>query len=78
MLQDLVAGAPWNKKIEILQVLNDLSQEQAAERCGTNQKVYWNWINAKSYPRKNSRRAIAIGFGVSEKDIFGDDEAHAS
>jgi transcriptional regulator with XRE-family HTH domain len=71
MLQELINKAPWNKRIEILQVINDLNQEKAAELCGTTQKVYWNWINAKAYPRKNSRRAIASAYGVSEEDIFG-------
>ena len=71
MLQDLARQASWNKKIALLQVLHGLTQEQAANRCGTNQKAYWNWINGKTYPRKNSRKAIARAFNISEEEIFG-------
>ncbi len=75
-IQERLMSLPWNKKIEVLQVIEGLNQNEAAEKCGTGQKVYWNWINGKSYPRKNSQKAIAAAFGVTVNDIFGAD-SHA-
>jgi transcriptional regulator with XRE-family HTH domain len=71
-LTELVAKAPWNKKIAILQALNGWTQEEAAAKCGTTQKVYWLWLQAACYPRPNSRRAIAAAFGIPEPEIFGE------
>jgi transcriptional regulator with XRE-family HTH domain len=65
---------PWNKKILILRVARDWSQVEAAERCGTTQKVWWTWENGKKYPRYNSQRAIARIFNVSVKELFGNIE----
>ncbi|MBO8183641.1 MAG: helix-turn-helix transcriptional regulator [Archaeoglobus sp.] len=65
---------PWYKRIEILRTIKGWTQEKAAEMCGTTQKVYWLWENGKSYPRLNSKRAIARAFGVSVNEIFGDED----
>jgi transcriptional regulator with XRE-family HTH domain len=70
-LNEMVTKAPWNKKIAVLQALKGWTQEEAAKECGTTQKVYWRWLKAICYPRSNSRRAIALAFGVSEQEIFG-------
>lgn len=69
-LTELVAKANWNKKLAVLQALNGWTQDEAAEKCGTTQKVYWLWLQAACYPRPNSRRAIASAFGVPEHEIF--------
>jgi len=37
----------------------------------TTKKVYWLWESGRSFPRKNSIRAISIAFGVSQEEIFG-------
>jgi transcriptional regulator with XRE-family HTH domain len=73
-ITEMVAKASWNKKIELLQVLNGLTQEEAAEKCGTTQKVFWLWTKGASYPRPNSRRAIAMAFGIPETEIFGESQ----
>lgn len=73
-ISDVVANAPWHKKIAVLRVLKGWTQEEAAEKCGTDQRIYWNWENGKSFPRRISRRAIAMAFGVSIDDIFNDKE----
>jgi transcriptional regulator with XRE-family HTH domain len=62
---------PWNQRMKILRTLKGWSQEEAANKCNTNQKVYWSWETAKRYPRKNSRTAIARAFGVTEAELFG-------
>ncbi|WP_096635795.1 helix-turn-helix transcriptional regulator [Clostridium cochlearium] len=61
---------PWNKKIEILRVANSWTQVEAAERCNTNQKIYWSWEKGKNYPRKKSQDSIARAYGVQVEDIF--------
>ncbi|MDP4144128.1 MAG: helix-turn-helix transcriptional regulator [Bacillota bacterium] len=66
-----VGKLAWNKKIEVLRVLNNLTQEEAAAKCNTTQKVFWSWENGKRYPRENSRLAIAKAFNVKAEDIFG-------
>lgn len=66
----MIESLPWYKKIKVLRILRNWSQLQAAENCCTNSKVYWLWENGKSYPRKNSQKAIASAFGVSISEIF--------
>lgn len=69
---DILAELPWNKKIEVLRTIKGWSQEEAAEKCFTNQKAFWSWEKGQAFPRRVSRRTIAQVFGVKEKDIFGD------
>lgn len=69
-MSELVEKLPWNKKLEVLRVIKGWSQTQAAEKCNTNQKNFWNWETGDVYPRKNSRVAIANAFGVKEKELF--------
>lgn len=61
---------PWNKKLEVLRIVNNWTQEDAAKKCNTNQKVYWSWENGKNYPRKRSQALIARAFEVEIHDIF--------
>lgn len=60
----------WNKKMEILRVANNWTQEEAAKKCNTNQKMYWNWERGIHYPRKGSQTSIANAFEVKIEDIF--------
>jgi DNA-binding XRE family transcriptional regulator len=69
---DLVRALPWNKKLEVLRIAKDWSQEVAARECGTTKKNYWLWEMGRTIPRFNSKRAIAIAFKVSMEDIFGE------
>lgn len=71
-LAEQVASAPWYKKLEILRILNDCTQKEVAERCGVDQRIYWNWENGIAIPVKRNRKVIAKVFGVSESDIFSD------
>lgn len=64
----------WNKKMEILRIIKGWSQREAAEKCNTNQKMYWAWETGKNYPRKNSRIAIAKALGISEDEIFSESQ----
>lgn len=75
-MSDIITNLPWNKKIKVLRTIKGWSQEEAADKCFTNQKTYWLWEseNSTAYPNKNSRRAIANAFGVSEEDIFEKDQ----
>lgn len=61
---------PWYKKIEVLRVINDWKQEEAAEKIGVDARVYWNWENGVSIPVKRNRERIAQVYGVSQKEIF--------
>lgn len=61
----------WFKKIEVLRTIKGWSQEEAAQNCFTGQRIYWAWEKGQSYPRRNSRRAIAQAFEVDEEEIFG-------
>lgn len=70
-MSELFDQLSWHKKIEVLRTIKGWSQNEAAERCFTGQKSYWEWENGASYPRKNSRRAISQAFEVSEEEIFG-------
>ena len=70
-INTMIENSPWNKKIAILRASNGWSQKEAAEKCCTNQKIYWLWETGRSFPRKNSQRAIAMAFGVDQKEIFG-------
>ena len=71
-MDDILAGLPWNKIIEVLRTIKGWNQEEAAEKCFTVQKAFWSWEKGQVYPRKNSRRAIAQAFGVKESEIFGE------
>lgn len=61
---------PWNEKLQHLRSEKGWSQYEAADRCGTNQKNYWNWEKGRSYPLKVFRKSIANAFDVKVKDIF--------
>ena len=67
---EMLKNLTWNKKIEVLRTIKGWNQIEAAKKCFTNQKVYWTWESGQAYPRKNSRKAIAIAFGIDECEIF--------
>jgi transcriptional regulator with XRE-family HTH domain len=54
----------------MLRVLKGWSQDEAAEKCGTSKRIYWNWEKGKCYPIANNRKFIARAFGVSENELF--------
>lgn len=66
----LLNSLAWNKKMEILRALNDWTQEEVAQKCNTNQKMYWSWEKGRNYPRKRSQLLIANAFNVEIGDIF--------
>ncbi|MGE5327899.1 MAG: helix-turn-helix transcriptional regulator [Deltaproteobacteria bacterium] len=70
MIEKLYLKAPWNKRLEILRIALDLSQYEAAQMCGTNQRTYWSWEKGINKPIKNSRKAISCAFAVDEEEIF--------
>lgn len=70
-LSGILDELKWYKKLEILRITKGWTQEEAATKCGTNQKVYWAWEKGLTFPRNNSRKAIARAFGVPVEDIFG-------
>jgi transcriptional regulator with XRE-family HTH domain len=61
---------PWNKKLQHLRIEKGWSQYEAADKCGTTQKNFWNWENNKSYPTKNFRKIIAQAFGIPVCEMF--------
>lgn len=70
MLEDIFIKLPWYKKIQVLRVIKEWNQIEAANKCLTHQKVYWLWEKGKNYPRLASRKAIADAYGVKIEDIF--------
>ncbi|SPF49291.1 putative transcriptional regulator [Candidatus Desulfosporosinus infrequens] len=70
-LSNLMQSLEWYKRLEVLRITSGWSQSEAANECGTNQKVYWLWEKGLSYPRNNSRIAIAKAFKVPVYEIFG-------
>jgi transcriptional regulator with XRE-family HTH domain len=67
---DAVNKATWNEKLKTLRVLKDWTQSEAAERCGVNQKVFWDWEMGRRFPQKRKRKDISRAFGVPEEEIF--------
>ena len=67
---DILKELTWNKKIEVLRTIKGWSQEEAADKCFTNQKAFWSWEKGLAYPRRVSRQAISRAFGVKENEIF--------
>lgn len=70
IIEALINNLTWNKKMEVLRRINNLTQEEVAEKCNTNQKMYWLWEKGKNYPRKTSKELIAKALNVSVEDIF--------
>ncbi|MBS4958181.1 MAG: helix-turn-helix transcriptional regulator [Clostridium sp.] len=70
-MADLFSKLPWNKKIEVLRTIKGWNQEEAADKCLTNQKAFWSWEKGITYPRRVSRQAIARAFDIAEAEIFG-------
>lgn len=58
-LADIIQALPWNKKIEVLQVIKGWTQEEAAKHYGSDPRTVGLWISGKSFPRKMSRKAIS-------------------
>lgn len=70
IINELIADLSWNKKIEVLRVAHNWTQEETADKCNTTQKMYWSWEKGKNYPRKRSQKSIARVFNVKVEDIF--------
>jgi DNA-binding XRE family transcriptional regulator len=60
----------WNKKIEVLRVIRNWTQVEAARECNTSQKMFWCWEKGINYPRKDNRLTIANAFKVKVEEIF--------
>jgi transcriptional regulator with XRE-family HTH domain len=71
---DIIQSATWYEKIRALRAIKNWSQEQAAENCGTCKRLYWNWENGKHYPSKRNQKAIASAFGVSQSELFNEEQ----
>lgn len=69
-LESLVSSQPWNKKMQILQVIEGWNQQQTAEKYGTTQRQVWAWNNGLNTPQRNSRKAIAAAHGLDLTEIF--------
>lgn len=69
-IDSILHNLNWNKKMELLRRANNWTQEDAAKKCNTNQKMYWSWEKGRNYPRKRSRVLIANAFKVKVDDIF--------
>ena len=70
MIESIFKELTWYKKLEVLRAIKGWGQKEAAEKCLTNQKVYWLWEKGRNYPRLISRKSIAAAYGVRIEDIF--------
>lgn len=74
-LQEIVCdkflNVPWHKRMEVLRVMYGWTMKEAAGKCGTILKIYWNWENGKSTPIRNNSKVISEVFNISEEDMFG-------
>ncbi len=70
-IDSIIKSKPWYERMEILRASKKWDQERAAQACGTTKKNYWLWSQGKSFPRLNSRKAIAAAFEVTVDEIFG-------
>jgi len=66
----IIKELPWYKKLEILRIAHNWTMEQAAEKCGTSKRIYWNWENGVCIPIRNNRKFIAKAFDVPANEIF--------
>ena len=55
-----------------------LSRAELAARTGMSAPSIWAWETGKTIPRRNSLRALAAAFGLSEPELIGDAEAQAA
>ncbi len=67
---ELIEKLPWNKKIKLLRIINDWTQEEAAKMCFVERRAYQLWEKGENMPHKNNRRTIAKIFNVNEREIF--------
>lgn len=69
-MDNVINALAWNKKMEVLRTVKGWTQEEAADKCNTNQKMYWSWEKGINYPRKKSQTSIASAYKVKVEDIF--------
>ena len=70
MLKVLFENLHWSKKMHVFRVINGWNQEEAAARCLTHQKMYWNWKKGKNHPMMRNRKAIEKPFILNQKTFF--------
>lgn len=73
-MNEIFRSLPWYKKLEVLRVARGFTQADMAEKCLTNQKVYWSWEAGERYPRAIYRQTIAKVLGVKQEEIFSDSD----
>jgi len=73
-VNEIFENLPWNKKLEVLRVALGFTQTELANKCLTNQKVYWSWEAGARYPRKIYREKLSTIFSVPENEIFKDSD----
>lgn len=69
-LSQKISRLPWYMKIRILRTINEWTQEETADKCGVDQRIYWNWENGANIPVQRNRKIIAKVFEISEIEIF--------
>lgn len=70
-INSLIKELPWNKRMELLRVAKNLSQREMAEKCGTTQKVYWDWENGNREPSGMNKKIICRVLRVNKEELFG-------
>lgn len=71
MMESLV-NRTWNKRLTVLRNYQEWTQNEAAMKCCTNRKNYWQWEKGEVEPNEISKKFIAAAFGLSVVSIFGE------
>lgn len=72
-MSDFIEMLPWHKKIKILRIIKEWTQQEAADNCSVDRRAYQMWEKGISKPHKNNRKMIASVFEIEEREIFGNE-----
>jgi len=61
---------PWNKRMKLLRVSLDLTQEDMAQQLGIQSRQYWRWEHGEYSPKDPYKKRIAELLGVPVGEIF--------
>lgn len=62
----------WYKKMQLLRVEKDLTQQELAKKCNTTQKNYWLWENGKTIPCDEKKKLICKALNIKTEKLFSD------
>lgn len=64
------AEAPWNKRLKLVRVNKELTQEDLAKLLGTTRKQIYLWEKGRTVPNSYTRQKLSRWAGVPEEILF--------